>query len=295
MGESYYEFLGVSKDASTAEIEQAYREQLKETHPDVSDEHDAQERTKRLIEAKEVLTDGRERDRYDRVGHEKYVAATSGNESGSPTDASTGNHATTKATGSHQNTATGAGTSTQTSSTADRQASDRRQGKTTSVGGQAGTAAWYHGRGNRESNPSSAGSAEEGSWRAWNTDGSYAVSRGEDTFKYGQIFSSDSALVMLSATFLVYPILLWGAISPNFPLLFRFLVGICAILVIAYLQSVPEVGIAVFGIWTILLPFALLAAGVSLQSITAFLAIVAVVFPLGLSVLTRIALRPVSV
>ncbi len=73
MGDEYYERLGVASDASAEEIAAAYRERLKETHPDVSDASDAKERTKQLIEAKEVLTDETERMRYDRLGHERYV------------------------------------------------------------------------------------------------------------------------------------------------------------------------------------------------------------------------------
>jgi curved DNA-binding protein CbpA len=78
MGEEYYDRLGVSSDASTDEIAAAYREQLKETHPDVSDASDAGERTKKLIEAKEVLTDETERARYDRLGHDRYVRTEQG-------------------------------------------------------------------------------------------------------------------------------------------------------------------------------------------------------------------------
>ena len=74
MGTQYYDLLGVSPDASTAEIAAAYRERLKETHPDISDASDAGERTKRLIEAKEALTDETERARYDRLGHDRYVS-----------------------------------------------------------------------------------------------------------------------------------------------------------------------------------------------------------------------------
>jgi len=70
---TYYDLLGVSSDASAERVERAYRERLKETHPDVSDAADAGERTQRLIEAREVLTDTSERARYDRLGHEAYV------------------------------------------------------------------------------------------------------------------------------------------------------------------------------------------------------------------------------
>ncbi|MUV89948.1 DnaJ domain-containing protein [Halapricum sp. CBA1109] len=73
MAETFYDVLGVSRDATTEEIEHAYRERIKETHPDVSDEADAQDRVRKVIEAKEVLTDADEREQYDSVGHAAYV------------------------------------------------------------------------------------------------------------------------------------------------------------------------------------------------------------------------------
>jgi len=78
MSGDYYTRLGVSRDATTDEIVSAYREKLVETHPDVSDDSDASERTKTLIRAKEVLTDETERSRYDRLGHDRYLARESG-------------------------------------------------------------------------------------------------------------------------------------------------------------------------------------------------------------------------
>jgi curved DNA-binding protein CbpA len=74
MGETFYTALGVDDDADTETIHRAYRELVKETHPDVSDDPDAPERFKRLTTAREVLVDGDERARYDRLGHSKYVA-----------------------------------------------------------------------------------------------------------------------------------------------------------------------------------------------------------------------------
>jgi curved DNA-binding protein CbpA len=73
MPEKLYEVLGVGKDASTSEIQQAYRRKVKENHPDVSDDHDAEETFQLVITAKEVLTDEEERDRYDDLGHEAYM------------------------------------------------------------------------------------------------------------------------------------------------------------------------------------------------------------------------------
>lgn len=73
-GETFYEVLSVARDASRETIQQAYREHVKEFHPDVSDHPDARERFKRVTRAKTVLTDPTERRRYDRLGHEAYLA-----------------------------------------------------------------------------------------------------------------------------------------------------------------------------------------------------------------------------
>ncbi len=73
MGETLYTTLGVDADADVAAIRRAYREQVKERHPDVSDEPGAPREFKRLTTARDVLTDEDERDRYDRLGHDVYV------------------------------------------------------------------------------------------------------------------------------------------------------------------------------------------------------------------------------
>lgn len=73
MGETFYTVLGVRRDADQDAIRSAYREQVKESHPDVSDSPDATRRFKRLTTAREVLVDTDERRRYDRLGHDTYV------------------------------------------------------------------------------------------------------------------------------------------------------------------------------------------------------------------------------
>jgi len=75
MSEDFYEALGVSRDASEAEINRAYREKASEYHPDVSDDPDAEEKFKRIQKAKEVLTDEEKREAYDRLGHDRFVQA----------------------------------------------------------------------------------------------------------------------------------------------------------------------------------------------------------------------------
>ncbi len=66
----YYEVLRVARGASDAEIKKAFRSLARELHPDVSDEPDAEERFKEVVEAYEVLSNSERRDVYDRFGHE---------------------------------------------------------------------------------------------------------------------------------------------------------------------------------------------------------------------------------
>ena len=64
----YYDVLGVSRDASDAEIKRAFRALARELHPDVSSAPDAEQRFREVVEAYEVLSDPERRATYDRFG-----------------------------------------------------------------------------------------------------------------------------------------------------------------------------------------------------------------------------------
>ncbi|MFH0782398.1 MAG: DnaJ C-terminal domain-containing protein [Pseudomonadota bacterium] len=66
--QDYYKILGVSKNATAAEIQRAYRKLARKYHPDVSTDKDSEKKFKELSEAREVLKDPEKRKLYDTYG-----------------------------------------------------------------------------------------------------------------------------------------------------------------------------------------------------------------------------------
>jgi curved DNA-binding protein len=70
MARDFYEVLGVSRDAGSEEIQQAFRRLARANHPDVNRDPAAEERFKEINEAYHVLSDPEERRKYDRFGED---------------------------------------------------------------------------------------------------------------------------------------------------------------------------------------------------------------------------------
>jgi curved DNA-binding protein len=64
----YYQVMGVARDATEAQIKQAYRKLARKYHPDVSKEKGAEARFKEVGEAYEVLKNPEKRAAYDQLG-----------------------------------------------------------------------------------------------------------------------------------------------------------------------------------------------------------------------------------
>ncbi|REE81839.1 molecular chaperone DnaJ [Lutibacter oceani] len=71
--QDYYEILGVSKNATPAEIKKGYRKMAIKYHPDKNpDNKEAEEQFKKAAEAYEILSDENKKARYDQYGHAAF-------------------------------------------------------------------------------------------------------------------------------------------------------------------------------------------------------------------------------
>jgi len=73
MKKDFYEILGISKNATEAEIKKAYRKKAIEFHPDKNPGNkEAEENFKAAAEAYEVLSDAQKKAKYDQFGHQAF-------------------------------------------------------------------------------------------------------------------------------------------------------------------------------------------------------------------------------
>ena len=298
MTETFYDRLGVSEDATTDEIESAYRNKLKETHPDVNDDEDAGEATQALIEARDVLVDDDERARYDSIGHDSYVGTgANAADSTSATDAG------------DSTSATDAGDSTSATDSGDAtSATDSTRTTSASRSGQRNRSRAYRERRARErvrtdsSDTADATTASKGRQRTNGVRQNSATSRPNENIysvnmdvssptDYRQLFPRGHQLTLLVLFFVLYPLLVFSALFPLFPLFVNLVVGGCTLLLIGYLQSMPRISVPLFGGWSLLAVFGLLVFDISFFSLVGLVTLCGTVLPFGFSALTASILR----
>lgn len=264
MSRTFYEVLELSPEATQEEITAAYREKVKEYHPDVSDREDTADEFRKVVRAEEVLGDEDERAAYDRLGHEAYVRRV---------DA--------------QNAATGEHSPWTTSERGDRGTSgDRRSEETASAGestggsdasqarsdgfGRADSSHGFGSAADRQHGASATGESESRwSSRAY-TAGGTGETTGGSTYSVHDwddeemepdtvtIEVTQEVAVLAATVFLIYPLLVYASITPDFPLVANLAVGACTLLVIGYMLTIPKIAVGVFGAWSFAAPIALL-------------------------------------
>ena len=67
LNKDFYAILGVSKDASEADITKAYRKLARKYHPDLNKTKEAEEKFKDVSEAYDVLNNKETRQKYDAI------------------------------------------------------------------------------------------------------------------------------------------------------------------------------------------------------------------------------------
>src|SRR5437868_4715858 len=70
MARNYYQVLGVSGDAGADELQQTYRRLTRANHPDVNHDPGAEERFKEINDTYHVLSNPKQRKRYDQFGED---------------------------------------------------------------------------------------------------------------------------------------------------------------------------------------------------------------------------------
>ncbi|WP_181684578.1 DnaJ domain-containing protein [Halorhabdus salina] len=279
MVRTFYDVLGIPESATVEEIESAYRERVKETHPDVTDDEDAHETVQRVIEARDVLTDEAERSKYDRLGHETYVGQTVHE----PIDADS---TAAEPSDSPEETVSTASDNSEWTNDTQTAADDWWQKHADQAAGGRTTP-----RGRTVGEHVAETNTERSSW----TNGSgYAVRQptASNELNWSRLFPGSQSAVLLLAAFICYPMLVVSSVFPSFPLVVNLVVSACTLLITIYLVSIPEVGTLAFGFWSLVTVGALALGHLDPFSIAGVLAMTVTWVPLVLSLAVFALVRP---
>ncbi|WP_135662313.1 DnaJ domain-containing protein [Halorhabdus rudnickae] len=291
MVRTFYDVLEISPGASDEDVKAAYRERLKDTHPDVCDDASTTDAVKAVIEAGDILTDEEERQRYDRLGHETYVDVTdthdptesvksAENESGQATaspDADTRDFASEPNETGHREQTDRAD---HDRSTGQSETGHRRQSGGVDNDFAAGRARTNHRRQAGATDSATANVNPGGvDWASRTRAPSY-----ESTSTSGYAGPRSERSILLLSTLIAYPVLAVSSLVPQLPLVFRLVIGGCAIALVIYLVAVPSISIPVFSFWTLITGVVIALGKISVLSIETLGALVATAGPLALAV-----------
>ncbi|WP_440772811.1 J domain-containing protein [Natronorubrum sp. DTA28] len=188
MGKTYYDVLEIDPDATRAEIQTAYRERVLETHPDHNDAPDAAAQFKRVSTARSVLTDGTERARYDRLGHDAYVRLAERSSGASSSDSSASDEPGDTTSEPDSSSGTGTASSTRSESTSRGNSGGGATGRDKRKNGRSGS---HHARQRTRRQRKTAQQRASGGW-TFVTEGGRESSR-ESSARDGSAASDTSS------------------------------------------------------------------------------------------------------
>ncbi|APX95987.1 DnaJ domain-containing protein [Natronorubrum daqingense] len=309
MGETYYEILEVDSDATRAEITAAYRERVLETHPDHNDAPDAATQFARVSRARAVLTDGDERARYDRFGHDAYERlgrySSDSSETGDSSETrntrtsrqpktTDSTEKTTESNGARGTRGASDGTRSRTGSThgsgttSQRKAGSQRARRRTKRRGEFTRDATEVGSAARPPPENEATERSAGGFR-------YTVHDwdGEVSLEWEGRPIDRATMLTIGGCWLLYPLFVASSVTEVFPLAANVVLAVCTGVLVVYLLTRPRLATVLFGSWSLFFPIGLLQLpGVSVISVPGLIALGAVWIPFGYALAFWWALRP---
>jgi curved DNA-binding protein CbpA len=296
MTETFYDVLDVGTDATQDEITAAYRERVKETHPDLNDSADAAEEFQRVAEAEAVLSDPDERARYDRLGHASYqrmfgdadgrgrAQDDDGPDEERGRERATGDERRSWADGTYGNRNRRQeypGSDRDAGSEGNRTKRSYYVGDTDDSGGETSTASGgTSASASTDGGATAAGSAfDDAARRTTRGQGEHVAADEEDEWDGFSVHDwdeeelaqepvrvslSQQSMVLAGLTFLMYPFLAYVTVSPQLNLFVNVVIGACTLLLLGYLLTIPRVAVVGFGALSVGLPLVLAFVGLNL-------------------------------